>query len=170
MFHLTEQSRASVIAELCGTNDRTCAVIGLSILEPLVEGVLFATLQKASGSKPSNDRYASAFKGLVSIGKPLDGFVSQCTLLYLLGACGELVYDDIKLLAKIRNRFAHNAVLDDEGNGTSTSPTFSSGKIASWCRQLQSPNMDFEEYISLKKLLKRGVLPVRVCELGLAGG
>lgn len=144
MNHFTEKDRQAVLAELSNANDRTCAIVGLSVLEPLVEQVLFKRLRavEGTGQKAPDKDFKSAFNSLVAIGKPLDGFVSQCTLLYLLRGYGAWVYSDLKLLAKIRNRFAHNAVLDDEHQITPRKPAFASGKIAAWCRELKGPEID----------------------------
>lgn len=142
MHHFTEQEKRAVIAELDDKNDRTCAIVGLSILEPLIEKMLFRKLREVSGKAPGNTGYAAVFEGLVGIGKKLDGFVSQCTLLYLLGAIADWAFSDLKLLAKIRNQFAHNAVLEDGEPSVTSKPGFASGKIAAWCKGLQAPNLD----------------------------
>ncbi len=59
------------------------------------------------------------------------GFFDQCRMAYCLGLVGQIGYFDLKLVAKVRNRFAHHMEVT----------SFSEAEVAKLCGKLESPGM-----------------------------
>lgn len=167
MEHLSDEQQDFIYRELSYANDRTCAIVGLSVLEPLVVDCLEATLRKIRRADESDVFFSKCFSDLIGIGRSVDSFSNQCTLLYLCGTIHEFGLRELKLLAKIRNQFAHNTFLADGEKGKPAGPSFSSGKVAQWCRQLQvAEHMDDPSYSA--DCRKRFCLSVAVTSSWLA--
>lgn len=97
-------------------NDRAVAIVGPAFLDTLLTEMLVAFLV---------DDEKETLKLLQPEG-PLGTFGAKVSMCYSLGLIGKIVRADLKLVAKIRNRFAHDVRAG-----------FSDGNIAGWCRALR---------------------------------
>lgn len=97
-------------------NDRAIAIVGATFLDILLEHTLRAFL--VDDEKEVNK--------LLQPDQPLGTFSGKITMVYCLGLIYKPVRDDLHLVRKIRNEFAHNlyASFEDE-------------KIKSWCSCLK---------------------------------
>jgi hypothetical protein len=96
-------------------NERAIAIVGAAFLDRLLADMLanfFVDDEKESG------------KLLASDGQ-LGQFSARITTCYCLGLIGETIKSDLRLVGKIRNRFAHEVQID-----------FSDPRIKSWCEAL----------------------------------
>ena len=69
---------------------------------------------------------ANEVKKLLHPNGPLGTYGSRTTACYCLGLINEIVKSDLRLVGKIRNRFAHDL-----------RATFSDSQIGDWCRALR---------------------------------
>jgi hypothetical protein len=97
-------------------NDRAIAIIGATFLDTQLEHMLINFLL---------DDEVEANK-LLQPDRPLGTFSSRTTMAYCLGLIGRVIRDDLRLVGKIRNRFAHRLDAD-----------FESEPIRSWCWSLR---------------------------------
>jgi hypothetical protein len=97
-------------------NERAIAIVGASFLDTQLEHMLINFFV-------SDEREVQK---LLQPERPISTFGSRTTLVYCLGLIGKVIRDDLRLVAKIRNRFAHRleASFDDE-------------PIRSWCLALK---------------------------------
>lgn len=97
-------------------SDRAVAIVGPAFLDTLLTEVLtnFLIADEKEVSK------------LLQPDGPLGTYGSRVTACYCLGLIGEIVKADLRLVGKIRNRFAHDL-----------RATFADPKIQSWCRALR---------------------------------
>jgi len=98
-------------------DDRNIVIMGASFLEMALMHVLRAFL-------PEDDKEVE--KLFNSSNGALATFSSKISMAYALGLMDKIVKDDLHLIRKIRNEFAHNLVV-----------TFDDKKIADWCKSLQ---------------------------------
>jgi len=98
------------------SNDRAIAIIGVSFLEDLLEHILINFF--VDDEKEVNK--------LLKPERPLGTFGGRTSAAYCLGLINATVRQDLRLVGKIRNRFAHDifASFDDQ-------------KIRSWCLELK---------------------------------
>lgn len=97
-------------------NDRAIAVIGGAFLDTL----LLITLHNFL---PENDKEVI---GLFENNNPLATYSSRIKMTYCLGLIDRLIKDDLKLIGKIRNKFAHDL-----------NASFSNDDVGSWCKALK---------------------------------
>ncbi|WP_204137890.1 MltR family transcriptional regulator [Halomicronema sp. CCY15110] len=88
-------------------NDREIVIIGCAYIESLIKAILRESL--VQDEKELNlllDEAQGALPGLVQ----------RARILYLMGIFPKIIFNDIKLVARVRNHFAHNvsATFDDE--------------------------------------------------------
>lgn len=97
-------------------DDRAIVIIGGSFVDIILDHILLAFL-------PEEDKEVER---LLQYDQPLGSFGNKVRVAYSLGLIEKVVKDDLKLVGKIRNRFAHDlyASFDDEN-------------IKSWCRDLK---------------------------------
>jgi DNA-binding MltR family transcriptional regulator len=97
-------------------NDRAIAIVGATFLDTILEHILRAFLI---------DNETEVNK-LLQYDQPLGTFSGKITMAYCLGLIYKPVRDDLHLVRKIRNEFAHNlyASFEDE-------------RIKSWCSSLR---------------------------------
>lgn len=80
-------------------NDREIVIVGCAYIECLIKNTLSESLLQ---DKVEIDRLIGENNGILS------GLVPKVRLLYLMSVFPKVIYEDIKLVAKIRNHFAHN--------------------------------------------------------------
>lgn len=97
-------------------SDRAVAIVGPAFLDTLLSDILIEFMVE-------DER--EVFKLLQPEG-PLGTYGSRVTACYCLGLIGRIVTADLRLVGKIRNRFAHDLRSD-----------FSDTKISQWCRALR---------------------------------
>lgn len=97
-------------------DDRAIVIIGGSYLDIVLEHVLLAFF-------PEDD---SEVDRLIQHDQPLGTFGNKVRMAYCLGLIEKIVKDDLKLVGKIRNRFAHDLYA-----------TFEDKAIKSWCSELK---------------------------------
>ena len=97
-------------------NDRAIAIIGLTFLDTLITDLLTNFLVDD----------ADEVERLLRPDGALGTFGAKVSLCYCLGLIAEIIKDDLRLVAKIRNRFAHEMLVD-----------FEDEKINAWCRALK---------------------------------
>ena len=98
------------------TNDRAMVIVGAAFLDTQLEHIVLNFLV---------DDEKEVAK-LIQYDQPLGTYGGRISALYCLGLIGPVVRDDLRLVGKIRNRFAHNlhATFDDQA-------------IQSWCNLLK---------------------------------
>ena len=97
-------------------SDRAVAIVGPAFLDTLLTGLLINFL--------IDDE--KEVQKLMQPDGPLGTFGAKVSACYCLGLIGETIKSDLRLVAKVRNRFAH----DIRAN-------FSDEQIKSWCSALQ---------------------------------
>ena len=98
-------------------DDRNIVIMGSSFLEMALEHLLLAFL-------PEDDKEVE--KLFNSSNGALATFGNKISIAYSLGLMDKMVKDDLHLIRKIRNEFAHNLVV-----------SFEDKKIADWCKSLK---------------------------------
>lgn len=97
-------------------DDRAIVIIGSTFLETILEHILIEFL-------PEGEKEVDV---LLSYDKPLGTYSNKVRMLYCLGLIEKKVMNDLKLIGKIRNRFAHNL-----------SVSFTDHDIIQWCKELK---------------------------------
>jgi hypothetical protein len=99
-----------------GKDERSIAILGGTFLEMILEHILLAFL-------PEDEKEVNK---LMEFNQPLGNFSNKITMAYCLGLLEKIVKDDLNLIRKIRNKFAHDlyATFDDE-------------QVKSWCEALK---------------------------------
>ena len=98
------------------TNDRAMVIVGAAFLEAQLEHIVLTFLVDDEKEVEKITRYD----------QPLGTLGGRVSALYCLGLIGPVVRDDLRLIAKIRNRFAHDLYA-----------TFENQAIQSWCESLK---------------------------------
>lgn len=96
--------------------DRACAVLGAAFLDAILEGLFRSRLRGKTDA-------------LLSVNGPLGSFSSRTDLTYALAWIDEDTYADLKLIGRIRNKFAH--VFDSDLD-------FETEEIVNRCNELRS--------------------------------
>ncbi len=86
-------------SEISSISDRACAIVCSAYLDDLLESIIFSFLTNAS---------ATQNRQLTSQNGPLSTFSSKIVLAYRLGLISKKEFDDLNLVRKIRNLFAHD--------------------------------------------------------------
>jgi DNA-binding MltR family transcriptional regulator len=110
---LIEFSRLFDYAE---ASDRAVAIVGPAFLDGLLSDIIIEFMV-------DDDKEVTK---LLQPEGPLGTYGSRVTVCYCLGLIGGIVAADLRLVAKIRNRFAHDICA-----------TFSDPRISQWCRALR---------------------------------
>ena len=97
-------------------NYRAIAIVGVTFLDILLESILRAFLADEENE----------VKELLRYGQPLGSFSAKITMADCLGLIYKPVRDDLHLVRKIRNQFAHELDV-----------SFEDRKIQSWCNGLK---------------------------------
>lgn len=98
-FDGSQERYAEMVAELSSQTDRGAAILGASFLEWRVRQAIKSRLKVW-------DESAESIFGTDAV-PPKLGFTDQCRMAYCLGLIGPFGLDDLKMIARIRNRFAH---------------------------------------------------------------
>ena len=98
------------------TNDRAIAIVGATFLDTLLEHILINFLV--------NDE--KEVRRFLQPDQSMGTYGSRTTTVYCLGLIGKMIRDDLRLVGKLRNRFAHDlkASFDEE-------------PVRSWCLSLK---------------------------------
>lgn len=96
-------------------DDRTIAILGGTFLEMCLEHILYAFLPEEKEAKK-----------LMEYNQPLGNFSNKISMVYCLGLIENVVREDLNLVRKIRNEFAHNLYA-----------SFENEKVKSWCNGLK---------------------------------
>ncbi len=97
-------------------NDRAIVIVGAAFLDTLLEHLLIAFLiddEKEIGKLLHYDQALGTYGG-------------RATMAYCLGLINKTVRDDLRLVGKIRNEFAHNLYA-----------SFKDERTKSWCSELK---------------------------------
>ena len=97
-------------------NDRALAIVGAAFLDTLLEHILVTFL--ADDSKEVAE--------LLRYDQPLGTYGGRIRVAYCLGLLNKTILDDLRLVGKIRNRFAHDLYA-----------SFEDQQIRSWCAGLK---------------------------------
>jgi len=97
-------------------SDRAVAIVGPAFLDTLLSEALVEFMVE---NRTEVNR-------LLQPEGPLGTYGSRVTACYCLGLIGKIVTADLRLVGKIRNRFAHDIRAD-----------FTDPKISQWCRALR---------------------------------
>lgn len=116
---LVGEITAAMDAEFHHDSDRVIAVVGAAYLDDCVESLLRAALR---------DDF-DAVDGLVGQFGPLGSNGARARLAYCLGLVSRDHYDDLRRVADIRNKFAHNYRLR----------TLDASPVRELCAQLRQP-------------------------------
>ncbi len=116
--YFERQELLKAFAELFPYNegdDRAIVIIGGSFLETLLEHILIEFFP--------DDKEVDR---LLNYDQSLGSYGNRARMIYCLGLIEKLVYHDLKLIGKIRNKFAHDmrASFDDQ-------------QIQQWCSELK---------------------------------
>ena len=104
-------------------NERAIAILGGSFLEMILEHIIFAYL-------PEDEKEV---KKLMDINQPLGNFSNKISFCYCLGLIDKVVKDDLNLIRKIRNKFAHDLFV-----------SFEDEQVKSWCNELKWHKIAYE--------------------------
>lgn len=85
--------------EIKSTSDRACAIVCAALLDDMLQKILLSFLCKDSNTQDNK---------LFSQNGPLSTFSSKITLSYRLGLISKSEHDNLNLIRKIRNSFAHD--------------------------------------------------------------
>lgn len=96
--------------------DRTITVLGGTFLEMALEHILRAYF-------PEDEKEVDK---LFEYNQPLGNFSSKISMVFCLGLIDKLIKDDLTIIRKIRNKFAHDLFVN-----------FEDAQIKSWCRELK---------------------------------
>lgn len=99
-----------------GADDRTVAIVGVAFLDFLLTHLLELFLVQ-------DEKEA---RRLLEPEGHLGTFGAKVSACYCLGLVGKVVTHDLRVVAKVRNRFAHDL-----------SASFQEERIAAWCRSLK---------------------------------
>jgi DNA-binding MltR family transcriptional regulator len=102
-FDAAKITKNPIWKELSGQSDRTAAVVSTALLED--------TLSSAIRARFREDKEIS--HSLLKPGGPLGGLGPKANLGYLLSMYSIETLQDIKLIAEIRNKFAHRPYFTD---------------------------------------------------------
>lgn len=97
-------------------DDRTIAIIGGTFLEMTLEHILFSFF-------PDNNKDVEK---MMDFNQPMGNFSNKITMAYCLGLIEKVIKEDLNLVRKIRNEFAHDLYA-----------SFENEKIKSWCKELK---------------------------------
>lgn len=97
-------------------NERSIAIVGATYLEMVLDHILLAFL-------PEEEKEVLK---LLEYNQPLGNFSNKISICYCLGLIDKTIKEDLTMIRKIRNKFAHEMVL-----------RFSDEPIMSWCRELK---------------------------------
>jgi len=97
-------------------DDRAIVIIGGSFLDIILDHILLAFF-------PEGDKEVER---LLEYDQPLGTFGNKTRMAYCLGLIEKVIKDDLKIIAKIRNRFAHDLYA-----------SFEDKDITLWCQQLK---------------------------------
>lgn len=97
-------------------DDRTIAILGGTFSEMVLEHILYAFF-------PEGDKEVEE---MFQLNQPIGNFSNKIKMCYCLGLIDKVIKDDLNLIRKIRNEFAHDLYA-----------SFESEKIKNWCLQLK---------------------------------
>ena len=97
-------------------NDRAIAIVGAAFLDTILEHILTAFFVDDE----------KEVKELLQPEKPLGTYGGRTRMVYCLGLINQVVRDDLRLVGKIRNKFAHDLYA-----------SFADEKIKAWCMALK---------------------------------
>lgn len=97
-------------------NDRAIAIIGGTFLDTLLEDILVNFLVDDE----------KEVQRLLQYDQPMGTYGSRISAAYCLGFIGKVIRDDLRLVGKVRNRFAHDL-----------KASFNDEPIQSWCSLLK---------------------------------
>lgn len=97
-------------------NDRAMVIVGVSFLDTQLQHILFSFLV-------DDEKEVSE---LLHFERPLGTYSNRARIAYCLGLIGPVIHHDLRLIGKIRNRFAHNL-----------HASFSNSEIISWVSELK---------------------------------
>jgi hypothetical protein len=97
-------------------NERAAAVVGGAFLDTILEHIIVNFLVDDE----------KEVERLLSPEQALGTYGSRVRFVYCVGLIGKIVRDDLRLVGKIRNRFAHDLEV-----------SFEDEPIRSWCRSLK---------------------------------
>lgn len=116
-FHMHEMLREFArLFDYGEASDRAVAIVGPAFLDTLITEILNNFLVDDE----------SEVQRLVRPEGPLGTFGAKVSACYCLGLIGETITADLRIVARIRNRFAHDLLV-----------TFSDPQIEGWCRALR---------------------------------
>lgn len=122
-------------------DDRAIVIIGSSYLETILEHILIEFF-------PENEKEVDV---LLNYDKPLGTYSNKVRMIYCLGLIEKKVMNDLKLIGKIRNRFAHDFTV-----------SFLDKDISDWCKQLKWHKEAFFLHEAPKEASTRDVYQVGV--------
>ncbi|MBU2996643.1 hypothetical protein KO500_09360 [Cellulophaga baltica] len=108
------------------TNERSIAILGGTFLEMTLEHVLYSFLPE----------YDKQVEKLFEFNSPLGNFSNKIQMAFCLGLIEKIVMQDLNLIRKIRNKFAHQMFVD-----------FQDSQIESWCKGLEWHKISFMDYV-----------------------
>lgn len=121
-------------------NERAAAIVGAAFLDTLLENILINYFR-------DDNKEA---EHLLGTDRPIGTFGSRASLVYCLGLINKVIRDDLRLVGKIRNRFAHDLNV-----------SFNDDPIRTWCFSLK-----WHETSMMMKALE-GATPGEVFQVGV---
>lgn len=120
--------REKIWEELLQEGDRAVGVIGAAMVD---EAIVWAIKRRLRKDRET-DRILDPSAG------PLGSASARIRLAYVLGVVGQKHYGDLNIINDIRNKFAHNTLIDDNHHKPAK-VTFKTQIIADWCKNLWLP-------------------------------
>lgn len=122
-------------------NERAAAIVGAAFLDTQLEHILMSFFVE-------DEREVG---NLLKTERPIGTYGSRISLVYCLGLIGPIVRDDLRLVGKIRNRFAHDL-----------NSSFEKDPIRNWCLLLKW------HQISMGMAPPEGASPSEIFQVGVS--
>jgi len=97
-------------------DDRAIVIIGSAFLETILEHILIEFF-------PEDEKEV---ENLLNYNGPLGTYGNKVRMIFCLGLVNKIVIDDLKIIGKIRNKFAHDMYV-----------SFKDDDVHKWCKQLK---------------------------------
>src|ERR1700674_3874874 len=109
---VTTEQLVVALSELGSESDRNVAIIGVALLETIVDDLVRSRLRVVGAHNAQQKDFEKVLMTFIGRNGPIDTYRKQVTLLFLLGTISEWGFRDLRKLADIRNYFAHQIVHD----------------------------------------------------------
>jgi hypothetical protein len=130
-----EHFARAIIEGFHESDDRTTAIMGVALIDELIEEILRRHLSCDEASVKADGTCRKLGETFFGQSGLLSSFSSKIDICLALGIVGKKTYDNLHRLREVRNKFAHTLLMDKHKKGL-FGVSFSSTKIVSYCNAL----------------------------------